>query len=540
MIKQLRVNNLVLVESSTLTFDPHFNAITGETGAGKTALIEGIALALGARAESALIRKGSTTAFVEATFDSTATPSLIALLEESGLLSEPNEPLIIRREISKEGKNRAFVNCRSVPLPLLQKIGAELIDLIDQNAHHALRKTESQRTLLDLFGDLQLELSAFQTAFHLEKEVQSKLQTLHQLSSSKEREEATLRRQIDEIEAVNLKPGEEEALFEKYQLLANSQEISTKVEGMLTTLSDGPGAILAHLNRVQKTCESLNGFDKSFENPTALLRDAALSVSECAHHFRSYRGKLESDPAAYQLLENKLQEISLLKRKYGQTFEELDAFYQQAKERIAQLENLAFDLETLAEELKKAEERTKVAAEKLTSKRKQVAKDFSKQLTGHLHALNMPHAEVLIEVATQPRSQSGDDQIQFWLKANAGEHPALVKEHSSGGEVSRLLFAIKIALAEKNNTPTLIFDEIDANVGGRTAAIIGEKLQELGKYRQVICITHFHQVATAADTHFAVEKVEEEGRTFTRIRQLDKREKEIELLRMLGKKTETV
>ena len=538
MIKHLILNNLVLVESCEIHFAPHFNVVTGETGAGKTALIEAIALTLGGRADSSLIRKGCDRAFVEVCFDIQTLSHLKEILEDAGLELEDQEDLIIRRELSKEGKNRAFINCRMVPLPLLQKVGAQLIDMIGQHAHQALRSSDSQRSLVDLFGDLQIELKKFQNAYTEEKLQQKKVSDLQQLSLHKERDEDTWRFQLEEIDSAALKQGEEEEAFEKYQKLAHAQELSEKIDLMLKNLSESSTAILPQLGRSIKVCDALTTYDKALESTSSLLHEAHIALSESVANLQSYAQNIDNQPNAFTHLENRLNTISRLKRKYGQSFDEIQAYRSKIQGELFRLENLTEELKSAELALSAAKAKTDKAAIQLTSQRHAAAKKLQILLTKQLQQLNMIGAEVNIAIVAHPRTTVGDDSVQFWLKANTGEHPGLVQEHSSGGELSRLLFAIKIALAEKNNTPTLIFDEIDANVGGRTATIIGEELKKLGKHRQVICITHFPQVASKADTHLGVQKVEEEGRTLTQIQHLSKEQRQLEILRMMGGREE--
>lgn len=539
MIKSLILNNLVLVDTCEIHFSPSFNVVTGETGAGKTALIEAIGLALGGRAESALIRKGCDRAFIEMVFEIEALPHLKMILDEAGLSNasdDPGESLVIRREISREGKNRAFINCRMAPLPLLQKIGEELIDMIGQSAHRLLLHSDAQRELIDLFGGLKHDLKAFQSAYSKEKELQKKQEELKQLSLRREREEQIWRLHIEEIESIGLKKGEEEAVYETYQRLANAQEISEKIEMMIKGLSESSSAVIPQLTRFAKTCESLLAFDHRFSEPASLIQDSQIALSETLRTLQSYSQNIDNDSNTFQCLESRLNEISRLKRKYGSTFEEIDDYHLKIKAELLRLENLSDEMKTVETLLEQAQLIAEQSAQKLTAKRKEVALRLQKTLTFQLQQLNMSGSEVTIEILPQSRSNAGDDFVQFWLKANKGEHPGLVKEHSSGGELSRLLFAIKVVLAEKNNTPTLIFDEVDANVGGKTASIMGEKLKELGKHRQVICITHFPQVASMADAHFGVQKIEAEGRTKTEIHCLSKKERDEEMLRMLGGK----
>ncbi|MBS0604280.1 MAG: DNA repair protein RecN [Verrucomicrobia bacterium] len=534
MIKRLTLNNLVLVDSCEIDFGTSFNAVTGETGAGKTALIEAIGLALGERADSGLIRKGCDKAHVEVSFDIDALPYIQEMLEEAGLSTGKDEELVIRREISKEGKNRAFVNCRMATLPFLNKIGASLIDLIGQHAHQTLRTNDSQRSIVDLFGSLEDILKDFQSSYEKEKERLKKLEELQQLSSHRERDEDTWRFQLEEIESVALKKGEEEEAFEKYQKLAHSRELAEKIDLALKGLSESSHAVIPQVSRYIKAIDSLLTYDKTLSDASTLLHESHIALSEALRSLQSYSQNIDSDPHAFQHLENRLGAISRLKRKYGQSFEEIETYRLKIQSELKRLENISEELKAAELSLEIARGETNEKAKLLTSKRKEAALKLQQTLTTQLQHLNMSGAEVIIEIVESARHHGGDDTVQFWLKANTGEHPGLVKEHSSGGELSRLLFAIKIALAEKNNTPTLIFDEIDANVGGKTATIIGEKLQELGKCRQVICITHFPQVASKANEHFNVEKIETDGRTLTEIKHLNKKQREQELLRMIG------
>lgn len=538
MIKHLILRNLVLVDSCEIHFGPAFNVVTGETGAGKTALMEAIGLSLGERADSSLIRKDCEKAHVEICFDITHLSHVKERLDEAGLLSDGDEELVIRREIVREGKNRAFINCRSVPLPLLQKIGALLVDRIDQHAHQTLRSGESQRALLDLFGDFPGTLKEFGEAHAQEKECLKRKEELERLAASSERDRDLWRYQREEIESVSLKKGEEEELFERYQKLAHSRELSEKIGSVLHHLSESPSAILPQLSKCQKNIDSLLAFDKTLSDAASLLREAHIALTEALHGIQSYSRNIDTDPNTFQHLEMRLDTISRLKRKYGKTCEEIEAWHHKIQTELERLESLPKELESAAAECALAKTQTDQKAHLLTSARKSAALKLQKILTAQLQHLNMHGAEVFIEIVPAPRGYLGDDAIHFFLKANPGELPNPVKDHASGGELSRLLFAIRLALAEKNSTPTLIFDEIDANVGGRTATIIGEKLTELGQCRQVLCITHFPQVASQADTHFGVQKLKSEGRTLTEIHFLSKIQRQHELLRMTGGQAE--
>lgn len=530
MINHLSLKNLVLVDTCTLELLPQFTALTGETGAGKTALIEAIDLALGARADSTMIRKGEEKAYVEAAFTITNLPQTHQILNEAGISYSLDEDLIIRREITREGKNRAFVNGHLVPLPLLQKLGSTLLELVGQHAYHTLTSSEAQRTILDQFGEHHIPLQAFQSAYAAEKDLKDQLDALLLQESQRGREEERLRRQLEEITSVKLKKDEEEEITEEHKRLAHAQEILEKLNPMVQGLSH----FLPSLSRFDKSCEALTHYDTRLTSPSNLLHEASIAATEALNELQSYTAKIDKDPNRFLYLEERLAAIDSLKRKYGQSFEEIQQFHQTAKEKLDRFENLADQIETLRAQITTCAATTDQLANALTALRKAAAEKLAKRLTKSLQSLNMQGAEIQISVEPASRTQWGNDTILFWMRANIGEQSVLVKEHSSGGELSRLLFAIKTTLCEKNQTPTLIFDEIDANVGGKTATVIGEQLKELGQHRQVICITHFPQVAAKADHHFSVQKNQTDGRTITTIQPLSKKEREKEILRMLG------
>lgn len=533
MIRHLTLNNLVLVDSCYLDLKSGFYAITGETGSGKSVLLEAISLVLGQRADSELIRKGCDKADVEICFGIEQLKPVHDLLDDAGISSDSN--LIIRRELSKEGKNRAFVNCRMVPLPFLQKMGTHLIDVIDQHAHHAIRHSEAQRQLLDLFGNLGPQLRTFQRNLAKERQCKADLEALNTLQSKNQ--ESIWRFQLEEIETAALKKNEDEEVFAEYQKVVSSKEFAEKTEEMTQILFENSHATLPQVSRCIKLIDSLCTKDPGLKEISTLLHESHIALAEVHRNLQSYKENLEADPHKLTLLENRLSTIAKLKKKYGPTFEEIEHKRENLKKDLLDLSDIEEKIRSTEAAWKDAQNQTNQAAEQLTALRKQAALQLQDILTLQLQDLNMPQAEVHIDITSTPRHQEGNDCVQFYLKANPGEERCLVKDHASGGELSRLLFAIKIAFAEKNNTPTLLFDEIDANVGGKTATIMGEKLKELGKHRQVFCITHFPQVALKADHHLSVQKKQQEGRTCTEVLQLTGQQVEQELLRMRGGET---
>lgn len=528
MLKHLHLKNLILIESCNIDFEPGFTVITGETGAGKTALTEALQLTIGQRADTDLIRAGEDKAVVEASFDLSDLPHVRNLLEESGIEISDGD-LIIRREISRSGKNRCLINCQMVPLPVLQAIGLHLLERVGQSSYIQLKTSDAHRAILDAFGEI--DHSEFLEAWNGEKAIRQQLENLTAKDATRERELDFLQSDLEMLEKAAVQEGEEEKLFDEYNRVSHSQELVEKIQTMRGLLSETSHAILPQLSRLRPICQSLIQIDPKLADLLQPLQDAAVQFSDIANEIESYQSQVEADPKRYAYLEERLSLINKLKRKFGANMKEhLDAL----KQKAAELENLPEEIASLKTHLQQAQNRASSLAKALTTARQSAAKRLEKELSTLLQELNMPGALLLIRITPLPRSSTGDDEVQFWMQVNAGEGYISIKENSSGGELSRVLFAIKSHLAEKNQTPTLIFDEIDGNVGGETATIMGEKLLELAKHRQILCITHFPQVATKGQHHLRVSKEELDGRTVGQIEALDKMNRQKELVRMLG------
>ena len=485
---------------------------------------------MGARADATYIRQGQERATIEATFDLSKSSMVTQWLQEAGIHSIPGEDLIIRRVLAREGKNRIYINCELVSLPFLQKIGSALIHFISAESIQKLRMPDFQRSLLDTFGSLESDLHHFQETFEKEKAIGSRYEQL----SKDQRESVHLiplfQEQLEEIQSLALKEGEEETLFAKYAQLAKQQTINEKLKNLLDLFSDTPSALLPLVQRIQKGAEALGKLDTALCEPISLLQQAYIALQEAHFHYQKEFNCSESDPKEFAYLENRLNSIARLKKKYGQ----IDSYAEKIKNQYTSLEKGMSLLKEAEVELKSAQKETLKQVEKLTEQRKRCAKELESILSSLLQTLNMSKAQVYIAILPHTRSLSGEDHIEFYLKANPGEEPALVSEHVSSGELSRLFLALTLILAEKNRIPTLIFDEIDANVGGKTASLIGERLCELSKTSQILCITHFPQVAAKAHQHIYVDKQEIDGRTLTTFQLLSSEEREKELVRMVG------
>jgi DNA repair protein RecN (Recombination protein N) len=534
MLKRLLIKNFILVTSALIEFDHGLNIISGESGAGKTALIDALSLILGAKADSTLIREGCSSSWIEAAFEIDYPSELETLLQDAGIIYDSNEWLTIRRELSREGKNRCFINAQVVPYALLQTIGPFLIDLISQHSQTQLHHISNHRSLLDLFCRHTQTLLRFQQLWKKQIELQDQLSTLHLSRDAKEKEIDFARHVVEEIEEVNLKEGEDQALFEEYRQLSNELELTGILSTALNELTEAPNALLLRLNHCRQTCQRLGEVAPQLKASLALLDEAAIAVTEASHDFSKTLCTIENDSNQLDILQNRLSIIDRLKKKYGRSFEEIGLTKDEAQKKLHYFSTLEESIQQVEAQLKSIQEQANALCHQLHEKRVEGATVLSSLVTQRLVDLNMLGCEFSIRVSNRSRTQFGEDEITFWLKANVGEQWASVSSRSSGGELSRIMLAFKVILADLNQTKTILFDEIDANVGGETATTIGRTLKELGKSCQVLCITHFPQVARFADVHFQVKKQQENDRTLATMTRLNKLEKEKELLRMLG------
>jgi DNA repair protein RecN (Recombination protein N) len=522
MLKSLIIKNLILVEETHLTFDKGLTVITGETGAGKTALIEAIRLILGKRLDATKVRKGCEKALIQASFELPDPALFKEIFYHHGVTLPEEEELILTREISASGKSRAFVSGELVPAAFLAAIAPYLVDFIGQNAQMELRSQEVQRDSLDQFANI--DLLPYQSSYKLEKELEAELNLLQKEKGESAFKRSLLESQLKDLEELQLQAGEEESLFEEYTLLSNAQELlatSSEALEQADSLIEGARHLDVQLRQLEKYDPTLREF----------YNEASLPLAELHELLLRFQGKLESDPSRLAYLEERLTAIERLKKKHGGKLWE-------AQERITlemnHLDQLDEKIDELTAQLTEAGQKTSSAALDLTAKRKKGAAQLEKQLTSSIRELNIPSGEVTITLSPSSRTMSGEDAIAFYLTANQGEKPAPLKDAASGGELSRLFFSLKLVLASLNLCPTLVFDEVDANVGGKTATILGEKLQELGKGLQVFCITHFPQVARFGNHHLKVCKVEEDSRTTCQFSFLKDEEIHEELLRMVG------
>lgn len=535
MLKLLRIQNIILVESAAISFSTGLNILTGETGSGKSAIMHGLSLAIGERADTSIIRRGCEKGIIEAVFE-VENPLILALLAEGGLDHEPGQELIIRREVAVLGKGRIFINNQLAQLSFLRKLGQQLVQIVGQHANQRLLSLEYHREVLDLYAGLVAHLRQYQQSYDQEYKLRQELEQLTQQEAQRLREIDVCQRELEELEEAQMKEGEEEELFAEYTLLCHTEEISTKINEINQVLSGERQPLLGILNRQKLALESLIHLDPSLQETAQAFQNAFLELQEIAHTLRHYQGRLPNDSEHLQEVNERLTLLNRLKRKYGSTVEEILAYQNQTEAKLQRLENADLEIERLQKQLKTIKTQTHQLAQELTLQRRQAASLLEQELTIQLRALNMSKVEFNVQLTQQKRSREGDERIEFFLCPNVGEHQISLKEGASGGEISRVLLALQTLLAGKEQTSTLIFDEVDANIGGETATIIGDKLHEISQQHQVICITHFPQVASQADHHLQISKEEKEGRTITLVQELDVAARQRELARMAGLK----
>ncbi len=534
MLKYLHIQNLILIQSANIEFVQGFNVLSGETGSGKSAIMEAINLIAGQRADTTVIRHGSDKSIIEAVFDIENIPEIKKLLEEAGIDHAEKDDLIIRREVAISGKSRAFINNQSAQISLLGKVCSLLMEITGQHANQSLFSIDHHRSVVDKCGHHEKTLGAFAKSWEKETSLRHQIDNLVSNEAQRLREMETCRLELEELHEANIKEDEDEELFSEYTLLANSENLSQKVGEINQMFSGEKIAVLSHMTRQKTTFDQLLAMDASLAEAAKTYYDALMELQEVAHTLRNYQSSIEYNPEKLNEINERLSLITRLKRKYGPTVLDVHEYMAKTEAKLAALERADLDIEALQESLKEIEAKSNALSAELSNLRKSAAIQLKDALIPHLRSLNMPKADFHIEITHQKRNATGDDRIEFFLVPNVGEKQIAIRDCASGGELSRIMLALHTLLARIESLPTLIFDEVDANIGGETAVVVGEKLKNIGATTQVIAITHFPQVARQADHHVQISKIEKDGRTVTIVADLDAEGRERELTRMLG------
>jgi DNA repair protein RecN (Recombination protein N) len=550
-LQELRIKNLAIIDELVLEFSRGLTILTGETGAGKSIILGGLSLILGERADASVVRTGCDAATVEAIFSIGEARNLKDFLSEGGFAQDESaDELIVRREVSRSGKNRCFINGRVAPLYQVQSLGDKLVDLHGQHQHQSLLSPETQLEVLDAFGDCDSCREAYRAQLAVFRRLATDYRRLQMSAQERERLKDSLRFQINEIEAARLSPDEDESLERERNRLLHAEKLGTGLSEAYDLLYEGEKSaapVTGSLDQIQSRLAELAAIDPAL----APLRDKAeelrISAQDLAFELRALADKIEDNPQRLEQLEQRLEEIKRLKRKYGSTISEIVQSLADFRTELEGLEHSGERLEQLAAELRGAEDALTQKAEELSRRRKRAAQQLEKRIVAELAALNMPKTRfsVAFDLASEGEApaantdcpyrfgESGIDRIEFLLTPNPGEELRPLARIASGGEISRIMLALKSIIAAKDRIPILVFDEIDVGISGAAADKIGDKMAKLGTTHQVICITHLPQIAAKATTHYAVEKSLVKSRTVARVRRLSRAERLEEIARLI-------
>ena len=532
MLQLLHIENIAVIEEADITFDEGFNALTGETGAGKSIVIDAMGAVLGQRTSRDLIRTGAAKAFVSAMFS--GVPPL-PVLEECGMEAEDGE-LLLQREIYADGKNACRVGGRPVTVAQLRRIGGALLNIHGQHDGQQLLDEEQHGAYLDSFGRVEEELGAYAACYEAMEATRKRLKSLQMDEAEKERRMDSLTFQIQELEKAQLKPGEEETLLQRRNLLRNSEKFMSAVQGAVWSLTggdDGGGAV-SELREAAGAVSGVKGLDDRFGQLHERLENLYSEAYDVAETLRDLQDSFDFSPQELDELEGRADLLYRLKKKYGPTVEDMLAYLEKCREELDQIAFAADTTARLEKQLEKERGRAMKAARALSEARKAAAKRLEERIQEELRQLDMPKVRFAICFEEKEPDALGIDVVRFLMSANVGEELRPINKVASGGELARIMLALKNVLAENELIGTLVFDEVDTGVSGRAAQKVAEKLAQVSRRKQVLCVTHLPQLAAMADTHFSVEKGEREGRTYTRVLRLDRERRKEELARLTG------
>jgi DNA repair protein RecN (Recombination protein N) len=538
MLVELAVENYAVIEKVRVRFHPGLNLLTGETGSGKSIVVDALALLLGGRASAEMVRSGAERARVSGIFELAREKGLQALLSEAGIETEDGE-LIVEREILANGKSRAFAGNRPVTAALLRDLAGYLGDIHGQHEQQQLFSFTVQREMLDGFAGA-AELAAETAALYARwRAASEELAELDRTAQEKLRQADLWAFQHNEIETVAPQPGEDGRLESERRVLRNVVRLQETAAAAYDALYENPGSVTAQLHTVARRLDELGRIDESAAEIAAALQPASIAADEAAHALRHYLGKLEADPARLEEIETRMAALEKLKRKYGATLDEVLAFGEDVRRQLAAVQTSGERQETLRKEIRAVASAYELAAGKLSAQRKDAARRLGKRVEGELASLAMEQTRVEIRVSPADWSAAGADAVEFLISPNVGEELKPLDKIASGGELSRVALALKTCTApartDRQAVPrTLVFDEVDAGVGGGAAEAVGRRLKKLAQSSQVLCVTHLAQIAGFADHHYYVEKHTAKGRTLATVEELDQAARTREIGRMLS------
>jgi len=532
MLSLLHIENIAVIEQADISFDHGFNVLTGETGAGKSIVIDAISAILGERTYRDVIRTGSSKGFVSAVF--TGIPEL-SWFEENQVDYDPDE-LMIQREIHLDGKNVCRVNGRPVTVAILRRLGQQLISIHGQHDSQQLFDEATHLGLLDLYAHDDAELSHYTEQYHQVLSIRREIERLSMDESEKLRRMEMLRHQISEIERADLQPGEDTELESRRKLLQNAEKLS---DGLIEAFeaingddsSDGAASLLT---QAERALSRIARFDESIDALHEKAADLMYQVMDLAEVARDLRDSLAFSGDELERLEDRLDVIHKLRRKYGATAEDILEYLDRSRAELDEIEFAGDRLEQLKDECAAAEMKAAASAKVLRKARIAAAEDLQNRIRSELEQLDMPKVQFVCQFEETELTQDGMDTVRFLMSANIGEALKPLSKVASGGELARIMLAMKNVMAEQDSVPTLIFDEVDAGVSGRAAQKVAVKLRSVSSNKQVLCVTHLPQIAAMADTHLLISKAARDGRTYTSVTPLDKEGRINEIARIIG------
>ncbi len=534
MLTGLYINHLAVIEQAYIEFTKGLNVFTGETGAGKSIVIDAINSVLGQRVSKEIVRTGEKKAVVSAVFGDLS-DKVLQKLSELGLEAENGE-LIIQREITADGKSSARVCARPVTASALRELGGLLMNIHGQHDNQILMTPERHIDLLDNYGELSAPLAAYQEEYQKLLSLRRELDRLNMDEAQKAQKMDLLRYQVNEIEAAQLQEGEEEELESRKKAVSNASKIMESLGEAYQCFygsQESDGAVDL-VNSASGALSYASGFYEDLKDASDRMADISIELQEIASQVGDSFQGLDFDPRELDDIESRLDELYRLKRKYGPTVQDVIVFGEQAREELDKMEGADEEIARLQTRLACSQEHVTALAEELSSLRQQAARRFVDSVREEVKFLDMPGVKLGVRFERIPAYDKGIDKLEFLISTNPGEPPKPIAKIASGGELSRIMLAIKNTLADKDEIPTLIFDEIDTGVSGRAAQKIGLKLSQAAKNRQILCVTHSAQIAALSDTHFLIAKSVEGDRTFTRVTQLDFDGRKQELARIMG------
>ncbi len=533
MLSQLFINNIAVIEKASIDLDSGFTVLTGETGTGKSIIIDAIHAVLGERTSKELIRTGTESASVSALFTG-LNREAVECLKELSVPLEEDDSLLVQRDIRLEGRSVCKLNGAPATVSMLREIGSKLIGIHGQHESYELLSPEVHLAYVDSFGGYEALLDQYVKSYSDLRNLQRKLESFNIDEGEKARRVDLLRYQINELEEANVHSGEREELTQQRNLFKNSEKIAASLQRVSELLAgdENSDGLISGVSQASAELEKASAFFQDAEEPAQKLREAEYLLEDVDSILQ--RITVDFDPVQLEAIEDRLDVLHRLSLKYGDTEEKMLEFLDKAKVELSEIEFSDEEQKELEEKYEQAKEKSIRLAKELSQTRKRAAADFTEKVKQELAFLNMPGVEFIAEIQRVPLYSSGCDKLQFLVSANKGEPPKPISKIASGGELSRIMLAIKTVLSGKDKVGTLIFDEVDSGVSGEAANKVGQKLKEVSRNRQVLCITHLAQIAALADHHLRISKRVEQNRTYTEVEPLSLEGRKRELARIIG------